>query len=580
MSAVLSMAAGDLLIGSTVILGLGTLVAVLAVAPVHRQRGAELSVFATLVWLGLALVPLPRWPALVEVRAVRPAGDAERAASARYAPPASPAGVPGTSAATGASPASPPAAATREAAALAGGDAADRAAAPRTRTWLWRLGLAYAAGSSLVAGYVSLGLVLIRRLLSRSMPPPPWLATLFAERCRALGVRRARLRLTGAPCRPLSVGVVRPTVVLPWVMVERAWSHAMVRVLDHELVHVRRGDGLGRILFAVAAPVLWGHPLFWLLRGRAGLAAELIADDGAAGETGRRAYAVGLLDLAEQLQPLRRAPGIAPGAFRNRSELSRRIEMLIETEVPLATTCTPKRRAVQAAATLIAVGACAAAFGVRSLPAQERARPGMEGSADLPVESVASPRDVASSESGVGRAPADRDARGPGEDSTSSADNPPAAVRPDGDAGPPVAEEETNAGRSAAATTGGLSSRQEPTRPQQEQDAGFVATLALIDRVITLRNELQIARAGFEEGQRVRVRDIQNDPDLMRTVLTIQAHERRLEAVLILVQSEIEATQIEIAQLQRAVALGTEPPSAQAMLVRLAARLKVLQSVL
>ena len=52
--------AGLLLVGPTLLLGLGVLGVTLARAAVHRQRLAELAVAATLVWLVLAWVPLPR----------------------------------------------------------------------------------------------------------------------------------------------------------------------------------------------------------------------------------------------------------------------------------------------------------------------------------------------------------------------------------------------------------------------------------------------------------------------------------------------------------------------------------------
>ena len=46
--------AAELLVGSTLLLGLGALAVLFSRAPVQKQRAAELAVVATLVWLVLA----------------------------------------------------------------------------------------------------------------------------------------------------------------------------------------------------------------------------------------------------------------------------------------------------------------------------------------------------------------------------------------------------------------------------------------------------------------------------------------------------------------------------------------------
>ena len=96
--------AADLLIGSTILLGCGALIVLRSRVPVHRQRAAELAVIATLAWLVLALLPLPRrardaasspavGPTIVVVapslwrvaspRAASPPGDDQRRVAAR-----------------------------------------------------------------------------------------------------------------------------------------------------------------------------------------------------------------------------------------------------------------------------------------------------------------------------------------------------------------------------------------------------------------------------------------------------------------------------------------------------------------
>ncbi len=49
------------LAGSTLLLGIGTLAMAVLRRPVQQQRLGELTLLATLAWLLLACVPLPRW---------------------------------------------------------------------------------------------------------------------------------------------------------------------------------------------------------------------------------------------------------------------------------------------------------------------------------------------------------------------------------------------------------------------------------------------------------------------------------------------------------------------------------------
>ncbi|MGH7502142.1 MAG: M56 family metallopeptidase [Longimicrobiales bacterium] len=490
----------DLLGGSTVLLGLGAVVAVLARAPVHWQRSAELSVAATLVWLILALAPFPRWEsgaAALQRLAIVDRWDTSSAVrsggvTASHGDVASPRPTP--DAAEGGPTLATPAASSSDAEATNGSRLRQQSlAGDRVRY----LAVILATGSVLVAAYVLFGVVLVRRLLRRSIPPPSWLGILFDARCRKLGVRRARLRLTQASRRPLTAGIVSSTVLLPMAIAVRGRERDLSCVIDHELVHVRRRDVLSRSLFAAAAVVLWPHPLFWWLRARAALAAELLADDGAAHGSDRRTYASSVLTLSEEFQSLRPVPGVVPGALGNRSELTRRIEMLVSKHDRLATTLSPGRRAIQAAVTVLTVSVCAALFGVGALPAEESAIPS-EGK----------------------------------------------------------------------------------VLQQEVSDPGSAGALTLVDRALTLRSELELAQVEFVDADRRHTIGDVDEIELRRAQFNIIALQRRLDAVLIIVESEVQATQIELMQIQEAAGLGTASPGVRVQMVRLSGRLKVLQSVL
>lgn len=109
----------------------------------------------------------------------------------------------------------------------------------------WRALLAglWAAGLALGAVRLARELAAARRLRSRSRPADPWLAERFHELRRRLGVRTAvELRLSEAAAGPLTLGLLRPAVVLPARDVGRLSPQELDMALAHELLHVRRRD--------------------------------------------------------------------------------------------------------------------------------------------------------------------------------------------------------------------------------------------------------------------------------------------------------------------------------------------------
>ena len=59
----------------------------------------------------------------------------------------------------------------------------------------------------------------------------------------------------------------------------------------------------GNLLFELAFPLLFFHPLYWWLRAEVRMAAELVADDWAAGQTGKEVYVAELVALARGSEP-------------------------------------------------------------------------------------------------------------------------------------------------------------------------------------------------------------------------------------------------------------------------------------
>lgn len=403
----------DLAAGTTVLLAAAALAAAWYRSPLHAQRLCEAGLLAALAFVGLALLPLPRpladWAAWRSspAAAARPLVAHERAASAtthvdrahdlrdasgvaalrsaglpvpeglRAQETADPSGTPAAEplAASEAAPSAPstrPAADTAspappEAAAAGGGGGGDTTpsiAVPGPRDLVAVLLL----GSGLCLAWMLAGAARLGRLLAASAPAPGWVAEVVADVPAPAGLR---LRVTTAALGPFCTGLGRPVIVLPADLCRPDRRACLRAVLLHELGHARAGDGAGRLLLLAALPVLWWHPLFWWLRHRARLAAELRADEHAALHSGRAHYARRLLDLAAEGRPARAVPLASPSILGSRTDLSRRIEMLMQRTERLALRCSTAHRAVRGSLVLVLLATTASLFGSASVTAQD-----------------------------------------------------------------------------------------------------------------------------------------------------------------------------------------------------------------
>ena len=168
----------------------------------------------------------------------------------------------------------------------------------------------------------------------------------------AIGTIRAN-RLTSASCAvPITVGVLRPRIILP--ASSRDWPQAQLDVvLAHEGEHVRRRDPLFQWLALLNRAIFWFHPLaWWLERKLSGLAEE--ACDAAVVANGHdpQEYSVYLLNLARTV----RRTGLRVGMAMPGVQLPRRIRRLL-SGIPM-----PRTSRVRMACTVAACAGAAAIF--------------------------------------------------------------------------------------------------------------------------------------------------------------------------------------------------------------------------
>lgn len=101
---------------------------------------------------------------------------------------------------------------------------------------------------------------------------------------------------------PLTCGFLRPVILMP---VQTDWSNTkqVQYILTHEFVHIRRCDGIFKLLLIAALCLHWFNPLVWLMYIQANRDIELSCDEKViqlCGEAIKFSYAQMLLYMEEQ----------------------------------------------------------------------------------------------------------------------------------------------------------------------------------------------------------------------------------------------------------------------------------------
>lgn len=248
------------------------LILVIALLRLALRRHLPRGTFLVLWYVALARLLLPvTWPSALSVYSLL-----SRPAPAVSAPVATHPAMPAALPTLPASPAAAPAAAV--------------SVSPWTVVWV--------VGSALLALWFLTAYLRCRRRFAAATPveDPAFAAWLEAHPLR----RRLSIRYTKQVDAPLTYGLLRPVILLP---AGTAWGDGMALVLAHELVHIRRFDGLAKLAMAAALCLYWWSPAVWLLYILAGRDLELSCDEAvlrAAPSDIRRRYAEALLSMEAQ----------------------------------------------------------------------------------------------------------------------------------------------------------------------------------------------------------------------------------------------------------------------------------------
>ncbi len=156
-----------------------------------------------------------------------------------------------------------------------------------------------------------------------------WMRELAQARRRVGLGRRVRLVHSPETATPMTWGWLRPVILLP--AGSRRWTGERRRiVLLHELVHVRRGDWLIRMLGWLVCSLYWFNPLAWLAARRLAVEQEFACDEQVVAlGTRPSTYAHHLLAIARTLGPVTRTPAHALDMAR-RSQMEGRLMSILD----------------------------------------------------------------------------------------------------------------------------------------------------------------------------------------------------------------------------------------------------------
>lgn len=175
-------------------------------------------------------------------------------------------------------------------------------------------------------------LIEIQKLKRNSVPAATELTELFGRLRAGLGLaRKVSLKVSAGHRSPVVLGFFHPVVLLPSAEVLPNNAAQTEPILRHELAHVARRDDWANLIQHFIQASLFFHPGVWWISRQLGLEREIACDDQVLhGGGAPKAYALILANLASQMK--RCSPRLAPGASTNKSQLQKRISMILDTK--------------------------------------------------------------------------------------------------------------------------------------------------------------------------------------------------------------------------------------------------------
>jgi beta-lactamase regulating signal transducer with metallopeptidase domain/HEAT repeat protein len=204
------------------------------------------------------------------------------------------------------------------------------------RLWVWPWGLlrlllaVWVVGVFVLGAYVAFDRICLWRLIASARLAPNALWGRYCELAGTLRVGKPpRLRVTKALESPALAGVLRPTILLPGWLADKAWNAELEWSLRHELAHWKLGDSLANAARQAAQVFFFFHPVTWWAGRKWQEAAELACDRAVVHtESEVEDYAGNLYQVLAKIHGQRQSP-LASGLFATRTQIGRRIAVLL-----------------------------------------------------------------------------------------------------------------------------------------------------------------------------------------------------------------------------------------------------------
>jgi TonB family protein len=108
----------------------------------------------------------------------------------------------------------------------------------------------------------------------------PAAAQAIIETCgRAIATRRVRVLCSSSIPVPITLGMLRPVIILPQSLLSEIDKNLLISAVGHELVHIARRDYLANLIYEFVYLPVWFHPAAWLIRRRIRQTRELCCDE-------------------------------------------------------------------------------------------------------------------------------------------------------------------------------------------------------------------------------------------------------------------------------------------------------------
>jgi beta-lactamase regulating signal transducer with metallopeptidase domain len=222
--------------------------------------------------------------------------------------------------------------------------------------------IGYLVGVVVLLARFAVGLAGCRRIVrgSRALAPEQLVVGCSPPIARALIRHRVLVRICPHVRVPLTLGWLRPTILLPEG--SATWDASKREaVLAHELAHVERRDALLVALGAINQCLYWFHPLAWLVPKRLAALSERACDERAIALTGQPIrYARHLLEFAAAMVDRRDRVALGVLSMADGGDLGTRMEAILNRKRAGSAPLTRRGRLLLTAMAVLIVPALAA----------------------------------------------------------------------------------------------------------------------------------------------------------------------------------------------------------------------------